>query len=245
MESFLGSRRGLPFVASLTALIIEEDLPTRRLLRKTLCLQGFRVVEVATPAEGLQQAERRRPDIVLLDLQPHNKGAAEMIRQLREWSQVPILAITPNGRESEGAAARDAGANDYISQPFGTEDLLTRIQLTMRRAGQAGSHGFAPTSHITVGELQVDLSRRRILVSRREVHLTPIQYRLLIVLTANAGKVVPYRQLLRDIWGPTHAKHTEYLRVCMRHLRQKLEADPNRPKYLLTEPRIGYRLVAA
>lgn len=231
-------------MARLAALVIEEDPQVRRLLRRTLTCHEFRLVEVATPAEGLREAEKRRPDILLLDLQPHNGDAVEMIRRLREWSQVPILAIAESGRESEGTAALDAGADDYVSRPFGKEELRTRIQVAMRRAVRAGSHGSPPTSLFTVGELKVDLSSRRILVSLREVHVTPIQYRLLMVLIKNVGKVVPYRQLLRDIWGPTHAKQTQYLRVCMTHLRRKLEAEPSRPRYLLTEPRIGYRLAA-
>ena len=226
-------------MASLTALVIEEDLQLRRLFRRTLSPHKFRLVEVATLAEGLREAEKRRPDILLLDLQPYNGEAVEMIRRLREWSQVPILAVTASGRESEGAAALDAGAEDYVSRPFRKEELLTRIQVAMRRAV---SHGSATSSLFTVGELQVDLSSRRVLVSLREVHLTPIQYRLLMVLIKNVGKVVPYRQLLREIWGPARAKQIQNLRVYMTELRRKIEAEPKRPRYLLTVPRIGYRL---
>jgi len=229
-------------VVSLTALVVEEDLQVRRLIRRTLSGHGFRLVEVATPADGLQHIEQRRPDVLLLDLQPRNREALEAIRRLREWSQMPILALAASRRESEGAAAKEAGADDFISQPFAKEELLTRIQLAMRRAVRAGSHGSGATSLFTVGDLQVDLSRRRVLVSLREVHLTPVQYRLFMVLVKNVGKVVPYRQILRDVWGPTHAKQTHYLRVCMTHLRRKLEAEPTCPRYLMTVPRIGYRL---
>jgi two-component system KDP operon response regulator KdpE len=225
-----------------TAVIVEDDPQLRRLLRRILSHQGFRLVEATTAAEGLQEAEKRRPDIVLLDLGLPGLDGLQVIRCLREWSRVPILVLSASGQEGEGIAALDAGANDFVSKPFSVGELLARMRAALRRAVQASRRAPDGDPPFTVGELTVDLVYRRVCVARQEVHLTPIEYRLLVALVKDAGRVVPQRDLLTEVWGPTRVNQAQYLRVYMTQLRRKLEVDPTRPSYLLTEPCIGYRL---
>lgn len=225
-----------------TAVIVEDDPQLRRLLRKTLSPQGFRLFEATTAAEGLREAEKHRPDIVLLDLESLGVDGLQAIRRLRNWSQVPILVLLASGQECEGIAALDAGADDFVSKPFSVEEMLARVQTVLRRAVRAALQVPDGDPPLTVGDLTVDLLHRRVLVAHQEVHLTPIEYRLLVALVKDAGRVVPQRDLLTEVWGPTRVNQTQYLRVYMTQLRRKLEVDPARPKYLMTEPTIGYRL---
>jgi len=224
------------------AVIVENDPQLRRLLRRILSHHEFRLVEATTAAEGLQEAEKRRPDIVLLDLALPGLDGLQVIRRLREWSRVPILALSASGQEWQGMAALDAGANDFVSKPFSVGELLARMRAALRRAVQTGRRALDGDPPFTVGELTVDLVCRRVSVASQEVHLTPIEYRLLVALVKDAGRVVPQRDLLTEVWGPSRTNQAQYLRVYMTQLRHKLEVNPTRPKYLLTEPCIGYRL---
>lgn len=225
-----------------TAVIVEDDPQLRRLLRKTLSPHGFRLFEATTAAEGLREAEKHRPDIVLLDLGFLGGDGLRVIRRLRDWSQVPILILSASGQECDAIAALDAGADDFVSKPFSREELLARVQVVLHRAVRAALQVPDGDPLLTVGELTVDLVHRRVLVAQQEVRLTPIEYRLLVALVKKAGRVVLQRQLLTEVWGPSHAKRTGYLRVLMTQLRRKLEVDPTRPRYLRNEPGVGYRL---
>lgn len=224
-----------------TAVIIEDDPQLRRLLRNTLSPHGFRLFETTTAAEGLREAEKHRPDIVFLDLGILGVDGLQAIRRLRDWSQVPILILSASGQACDAIAALDSGADDFVSKPFSGEELLVRVQVVLHRAVRAALQVPDADPPLTVGELTVDLVHRRVLVAQQEVHLTPIEYRLLAALVKNAGRVVLQSQLLTEVWGPSHAKQTGCLRVYMTQLRRKLEVDPTRPKYLRNEPGIGYR----
>ena len=226
----------------IAAAIVEDDPQLRRLLRKTLSPQGFRLFEATTAAEGLREAEKHRPDIVLLDLESLGVDGLQAVRRLRNWSQVPILVLLASGQECEGITALDAGADDFVSKPFSGGELLARMRAALRRAVQTRHRAPDREPPFTVGELTVDLVCRRVCVASQEVHLTPIEYRLLVALVKDAGRVVPQRDLLTEVWGPTRADQAQYLRVYMTQLRRKLEVDATRPKYLLTEPTIGYRI---
>jgi two-component system, OmpR family, KDP operon response regulator KdpE len=226
----------------ITAVIVEDDPQLRRLLRRTLSSHGFRLFEATTAAEGLREAEKHRPDIVLLDLGFLGVDGLQVIRRLRDWSQVPILILSAGGQEWDGVAALEAGADDFVNKPFSGEELLARVQVVLHRAVRASLQVPDACPPLTVGELTVDLVHRRVLVAEQEVHLTPIEYRLLAALVKKAGRVVLQSQLLTEVWGPSHAKRTGYLRVFMTQLRRKLEVDPTRPKYLRNEPGVGYRL---
>jgi two-component system KDP operon response regulator KdpE len=222
-----------------TVLLVEDEAPIRRFLRPALGSQGYRLFEAATGAEALSDAATRQPDVVILDLGLPDMDGLEVIRRLREWSSMPIIVLSARGQERDKVLALDAGADDYVAKPFGPEELLARIRAALRRRATAidGEATFA------VGELRVDLAHRRVCVAEREVHLTPIEYRLLAALVRDAGKVLTHRHLLREVWGP-HADDTHTLRVHMAQLRRKLEAVPADPRYLLTEPGVGYRLAA-
>jgi two-component system, OmpR family, KDP operon response regulator KdpE len=224
------------------ALVIEDEAPIRRFLRASLDSQGYRLVEAATGADGLREAGTRQPDVVLLDLGLPDLDGLEVIRRLREWTSVPIIVLSARGQERDKVAALDAGADDYLSKPFGVGELLARLRVAQRHAAR-----FSPGATDTVfraGELTVDLGARVVRVRDHEVRLTPIEYRLLTTLVRHAGRVMTHRQLLQEVWGPGCTEQTEYLRVYMKHLRHKLEADPARPRLLLTEPGVGYRLQA-
>jgi two-component system, OmpR family, KDP operon response regulator KdpE len=223
-------------------LIIEDELPIRRVLCATLQASGYQVIAAATAQEGCTQAAMRQPALILLDLGLPDLDGLEVTRRLREWATMPIIVLSARGRESDKIAALDAGADDYVTKPFGMGELLARIRVALRRVANTTQEPDAPV--FTVGQLQVDLARRNVSVAEQPVHLTPIEYKLLATLVHHAGKVVTHRQLLQEVWGE-HALHdAHYLWVYMSQLRHKLEPEPARPRYLLTEPGVGYRLRA-
>lgn len=222
------------------AVVIEDEPPIRRFLRATLDGQGYRVFEAGTGEAGLVEAATRQPDVVIVDLGLPDIDGLEVIRRLREWSTVPIVVLSARGQEQDKIAALDAGADDYLSKPFGVGELLARMRVALRHAARFGQE--AGETSFTQGDLSVDLARRRVLLHGQEVHLTPIEYRLLTSLVRHAGKVLTHRQLLKEVWGPSHTGETHHLRVHMAQLRRKLEVDSARPRYLLTEPGVGYRL---
>jgi two-component system KDP operon response regulator KdpE len=221
-------------------VLIEDEPQIRRFLRATLTGQGYRLFEAASGADGLVEVNSRQPDVVVVDLGLPDMDGLEVIRRLREWSAVPIIVLSARGQERDKVTALDAGADDYVSKPFGAGELLARVRVALRHT--AGASHEADEAAFKVGELQVDLLRRRVFLGARETHLTPIEYKLLTTLVKHAGKVVTHQQLLREVWGPTHTEQGHYVRVYMAHLRHKLEAEPARPRYLLTEPGVGYRL---
>ncbi len=222
-------------------VVIEDDPQIRRFLRPALSSQGFRVVEAASAEEGLAATSTRQPDIIILDLGLPDLDGIEVIRRLREWTAVPIVVLSARGHEKDKITALDAGADDYVSKPFGVGELLARMRVALRHAARGPSEpSDAP---FVIRDLRIDLARRRIFVREGEVHLTPIEYKLLAMLARHAGKVLTHRQLLTEVWGPPYADQAHYLRVYMAQLRRKLEADPARPRYLLTEPGVGYRLI--
>ena len=222
-------------------VLIEDEPQIRRFLRATLTAEGYRLFEATTGADGIVQASSRQADVVIIDLGLPDMDGLQVIRQLRSWSPVPIIVLSARGQERDKVTALDAGADDYVSKPFGAGELLARMRVALRHAAGA-THEHADAT-FRVGGLEVDLLRRHVSVEGVEVRLTPIEYRLLAVLVGQAGKVVTHHQLLRDVWGPNHVEQAHYVRVYMAHLRGKLEAEPARPRYLRTEPGVGYRLL--
>jgi two-component system KDP operon response regulator KdpE len=214
----------------------------RRLLKTILAAQGYLVVEAETGRRGLVEAGTCKPDLVILDLGLPDMDGAQVIKCLREWSQIPIVVLSARDQESQKVKALDAGADDYLTKPFGAAELLARVRVALRHAARIA--GSAGESEFSVGPLKVDLLNRKVWVADREVHLTPIEYRLLSVLVKHAGKTLTHRQLLHAVWGSARADSSHYLRIYMGQLRRKLEADPARPHFLLTEAGVGYRLVA-
>jgi two-component system KDP operon response regulator KdpE len=221
-------------------VLIEDEAQIRRFLRATLTGQGYRLFEATTGADGLVEIASRQPDVVIVDLGLPDMDGLEVIRRLREWSAVPVIVLSARGQERDKVTALDAGADDYVSKPFSAGELLARIRVALRHTAGASHEGSEVA--FKVGELQVDQLRRHVAVGGAEVRLTPIEYKLLTTLVRHAGKVVTHQQLLRDVWGPGHDAQAHYVRVYMAHLRHKLEAEPARPRYLLTEPGVGYRL---
>ena len=219
-------------------LIVEDEKQIRRFLRTALESEGCRVFEAEDCARGLIEAGTRKPDLVILDLGLPDRDGVEFIRDLRGWAELPVLILSARGDESDKVAALDAGADDYLTKPFGMAELLARVRVLLRRQARSGA-GASP--EMSFGEVVVDLSRRLVLRHGEPVHLTPIEYRLLACLLANAGKVVTQRHLLREVWGPSFVESGHYLRIYVGRLRQKLEADPTRPCHLLTETGVGYR----
>ena len=222
-------------------VLIEDEAQIRRFLRATLTGQGYRLFEVTNGADALIEVAQRQPDVVILDLGLPDMDGLEVIRRLREWSATPIIVLSARGQERDKVAALDAGADDYVAKPFSAGELLARIRVALRHTAGASHEDSEAT--FKVGELEVDLLRRHVSVRSAEVKLTPIEYKLLTTLVRHAGKVVTHQQLLREVWGPSHDDQSHYVRVYMAHLRHKLEAEPARPRYLLTEPGVGYRLV--
>jgi two-component system KDP operon response regulator KdpE len=220
-------------------LVVEDEPQMRRFLRASLAAHGFRLFEAETVGEAERLATTQNPEVVLLDLGLPDGDGITLARSLREWSRAPIIVISARGREADKVEALDAGADDYLTKPFGINELLARIRVALRHAQQAGG---ASTPVIELGPLRLDLGRREVALEGNALHLTPIEYRLLVLLARNAGKVLTHRQLLKEVWGPGHAEETHYLRVYMAQLRRKIEADPARPQWLVTEPGVGYRL---
>ena len=224
-------------------VLIEDEPPIRRFLRATLSGQGYRLFEASTGADGVVEVGSRQPDVVIVDLGLPDMDGIDVIRHVREWSSVPIIVLSARGQERDKVAALDAGADDYVSKPFSAGELLARIRVALRHA--VGASHEEDDAVFKTGELRVDLLHRQVLIGEKQVHLTPIEYKLLTTLVHHAGKVVTHQQMLREVWGPSHTEQAHYVRVYMAHLRHKLEAEPARPRYLLTEPGVGYRLAAA
>jgi two-component system KDP operon response regulator KdpE len=223
-------------------LVVEDEPQMRKFVRIALESHDYRVVEAATGDEGIRRAAEHTPDAVLLDLGLPDMDGTKVTERIREWSTTPILVISARGQEESKVRALDGGADDYLTKPFGAAELLARLRVALRHA--ARSHE-APTAVVRIGdEIEIDLVKRIVRCRGDEVHLTPIEYKLLTALSKHAGMVMTHRQLLDQVWGPGHAHQMQYLRVYMTQLRHKLELDPARPKYLLTEPGIGYRLRA-
>ena len=228
-----------------TVVIIEDEPQIRRFLRAALEAEGWQVHEAETAKKGLIEAGTRKPDLLVLDLGLPDGDGLDVIRDVRGWSGVPIIVLSARSDEMEKIAALDAGADDYLTKPFGVGELLARVRANLRRPRNAARDG---TGHeddpvFKFGDVAVDRTARVVRRAGQEVHLTPIEYRLLSVLMANAGRVLTHRQLLREVWGPSHVDQSHYLRIYMGHLRQKLELDPTQPHHLLTETAVGYRLV--
>jgi two-component system KDP operon response regulator KdpE len=221
-------------------LLVEDDAQMRRFLRVSLSNQNYRLKEAISAQEGLTQASTQNPDLILLDLGLPDMDGLEVTRRVREWSNAPIIVISARGREQDKVDALDAGADDYLTKPFGTGELFARIRVALRHARHSTQGRIEPI--LTVGEIVLDLDKHTVTVAGSEVHLTPIEYKLLALLLKNAGKVLTHRQLLKEVWGAAYAENTQYLRVYMVQLRHKLERDPARPRYLVTEPGVGYRL---
>ncbi|MFA5353763.1 MAG: response regulator [Thermodesulfovibrionales bacterium] len=221
-------------------LLIEDEPQMRRFLRVTLQSNGYRLVEAPTGQEGLMQATTRSPDVVLLDLGLPDIDGIDLTRRFREWTEVPVIIISAREQEEDKIRALDAGADDYLTKPFGAGELLARIRVALRHSILRQTGQKDPV--FVLDELRVDLSTRQVFLKEMEIHLTPIEYRLLAVLIRNAGKVVTHTHLLKEVWGPVYAEQTQYLRVYMAQLRRKLETDPARPRFLINEPGVGYRL---
>jgi len=221
-------------------LVVDDDRGMRKCLRATLTDHDFRVVDAETGAEALSQAVRHNPDLVLLDLGLPDVDGIQLTRKLRDRTAAPILIISARDEENDKVVALDAGANDFLTKPFGTGELLARIRVWLRQTPKATAESL--DSNVSVGELGIDFGRRLAFAGDREVRLTPTQYRLFELLMRNAGKIMTHEQILFTVWGPEYTKETQYLRVYMGQLRQKFEHDPARPHHLITEPGVGYRL---
>ena len=222
-------------------LLIEDDPQIRRFLRATFAAEQYRFHEAVTAAEGITQAAARQPDLIVLDLGLPDRDGLEVIQKVREWTQTPIIVLSARGQEKDKIAALDSGADDFIAKPFAVGELLARVRAALRRS--AAISGSADGATFRAREIEVDLERRVVRLRGEEVHLTPIEYKLLQTLIRHAGKVITQRQLLIEVWGPQHSEQAQYLRVYMAQLRRKLESDPARPRHFLTEPGVGYRLV--
>ena len=222
-----------------SVLVIDDEPHTRTLLQVTLGQHGYHCLHAATGREGIALTLDREPNVVLLDLGLPDLDGVEVTRLIRERSAVPIIVISARGQESEKIEALDSGANDYVTKPFLEGELFARIRASLRSARADDS--VAPAGTTTIGDLSFDFDLRRVIVAGKEVHLTPIEYRLLGVLVRSAGRVLTHQQILRQVWGPAHAAETNYLRVYMKKLRYKIEREPAKPKYLVNEPGVGYR----
>ena len=221
-----------------TLLLIEDDPQIRKFVRMAFTVEGWEVVEAATLGRGLIEAGTRKPDLVILDLGLPDGEGKDFIREFRTWSQIPVIILSARTQETEKVHALDLGADDYLTKPFGIDELLARVRANMRRQHRNGHEAV-----FSFGDVTVDLSAGVVTKRNTVVHLTPIEYRLLTILITNVGRVMTQRQLLREVWGPTFIEHNHYLRIYMAHLRQKLEEDSTQPQYLLTETGVGYRLV--
>ena len=222
------------------AILVEDERQIRRFVRTALEAEGWSVHEADSLRQGLIDSGTRKPDLIILDLGLPDGDGMEFLRDLRGWSTVPVIVLSARVGEQDKIEALDAGADDYLTKPFGVGELLARVRATSRRRRDAGA---TQGSIFEFGDVKVDLSLRTVHKGEAPIHLTPIEYRLLTLLIANSGKVLTHRQILREVWGPSHTEDGHYVRVYMGHLRQKLENDPAQPKHILTETAVGYRLV--
>lgn len=223
-----------------TILIVEDEKEIRRFMHHVLEAEGYRVFEAETMQRGLVDAGTRKPDLIILDLGLPDGDGGDFIRSVRTWSNLPIVVLSARVEEQDKVGALDAGADDYLCKPFGIAELMARVRASLRRR----THPSAATEPITrFGDVAVDHVHRRVTRKGQEIHLTPIEFRLLTAMMNHPGKVLTHRHLLREVWGPPYVEHNHYLRIYMGHLRQKLEQDPARPRFLLTETGIGYRFM--
>ncbi|MBN3217171.1 two-component system response regulator KdpE [Pectobacterium carotovorum subsp. carotovorum] len=222
-----------------TILIVEDEKEIRRFVRQALESEGCRVFDAETMQRGLLEAATRKPDLIILDLGLPDGNGIDYIRDLRQWSSLPVIVLSARTDEQDKIDALDAGADDYLTKPFGIGELLARLRVALRRH----SNTQQETPLVNFGNITVDLLNRQVNRDGQELHLTPIEFRLLATLLASPGKVLTQRQLLTQVWGPNAVEHSHYLRIYMGHLRQKLESDPARPRHLLTETAIGYRFM--
>lgn len=223
-------------------LLVEDELPIRKLLCNALAAAGYQIDETGTAQQAIQHATQNPPELIILDLGLPDMDGQELIQRLREWLQAPIVVLSARDQDHQKIAALDNGADDYLTKPFSTGELLARVRVALRHANRSSDD--AASTVFERGDLKVDLAARRVFVSNMEVHLTPIEYKLLTTLIRSSGKVLTHRQLLKEVWGPDQVQETHYLRVFMANLRRKLEADPAQPRYLLTEQGVGYRLAS-
>lgn len=221
-------------------LVIEDETPIRRFLRASLAEAGYRVEEATSGEEGIKKAAAQPPDFVILDLGLPGVDGQDVLRRLREWLTAPIIILSARDQERQKVEALDAGADDYLTKPFGLGELLARMRTALRHARPPTAEGTA----LRVGDLRIDLAARVVTLAGEPVHPTPLEYKLLVLLMRNAGKVLTHRQLLRDVWGPHDVHENHYLRVFVATLRRKVEPDPTRPRYILTEQGVGYRFAA-
>jgi len=220
-------------------LVVEDEAPMRRFLRAALTARSFRVAEAASAREGVVAITASKPDVVLLDLGLPDADGIDVTRELREWTDVPIIVLSARGREADKVLALDAGADDYLTKPFGVDELLARMRVALRRASRSSGTG---SSIVEAGALRVDLERREVTSDGRAVRLTPIEYRILVCLARHPGRVLTHGQLVKEVWSGASGVAAHHVRVHMAELRKKIESDPARPKFLLTEPGVGYRL---
>ncbi len=223
-----------------SVLVVEDEPEIRRFLRTSLGAEGYRVVEAETGERGVIDAGTHKPDLAIVDLGLPDLDGVEVIRRIRAWSPMPIIVLSARAREQAKIDALDAGADDYVTKPFGVGELIARMRVALRHAARAGAAG---ASMLRLGKAEVDFERRKVTRDGKEVHLTPIEFRLLACLAQHLGMVVTHRQLLREVWGPSHVEHSHYLRIYMKQLRDKLEVDPVQPRHFITETGVGYRLV--
>ena len=225
---------------SAAIIVIEDEAQIRRFLRTTLASEGYKVIEAETGKQGLIEAATCKPDLIILDLGLPDMDGVEVVKGVRAWSSVPVIILSARAQESDKISALDAGADDYLVKPFGVGELLARIRVALRHVSSAANG--KEEGVFSVDELKVDMIHRKVTVGGMEVHLTPIEYRLLTVLVKHAGKVLTHRLLLKEVWGPSYVERAHYLRIYMGTLRHKLEKNAARPRFLLTEVGVGYRL---
>jgi two-component system, OmpR family, KDP operon response regulator KdpE len=223
-------------------LVIEDEPQIRHFLRTTLTAEGYRVIEAENGERGVIEAATHKPDLVMVDLGLPDLDGIEVVKRIRTWSALPILILSARSAEAEKVAALDAGADDYVTKPFAVGELAARIRVALRHAAHGGKQDAG--GMLRFGNIEVDLERRLVRAEGMDVHLTPIEFRLLGCLARHAGMVLTHRHLLREVWGPSHVDQSHYLRIYMKQLRHKLEPDPARPRFLLTETGVGYRLAA-
>lgn len=226
--------------AKARVLVVDDEAAILRFLKPALEANSYEMTSAGTMAEAIKRIAAETPDIVLLDLGLPDGDGIDLTRRIREWGRMPVIVISARGREDDKVAALDAGADDYLTKPFGVNELLARMRVALRHTRAGGTSSGAQT--IEVGDLGIDLVRREVKKGGQEVHLTPIEYKLLVLLAQNAGKVLTHQHILKEVWGPAYANQPHYVRVHMAELRKKIEANPARPKLLVTEPGVGYRL---